>query len=107
MTGPGLFAFPKERTTVEEGIDYEAIIAKLDADGGLEIEGIVDTLLVLYEFLEAADIGADHPSTYRTIIAAMTWLVNFRAEYECEEEMAIEVLGRLATRALRDLTHHG
>lgn len=90
-----------------DGIDYEALIAELDSDGGLDVEGIVDTLLVLYEFLEAADIGADHPSTYRTIIAAMTWLVNFQEVYGCEDEMAIEVLGRLATRALRDLTHHG
>lgn len=92
---------------MEEGIDYEAIIAECDANGSLDIEGMVDGLLVLYEFLESSDIGADHPSTYRTIIASMVWLLEYQNVYECDEGMAIEVLGRLASRALRDLTQHG
>jgi hypothetical protein len=88
-------------------IDFDAVVTELEETGHLDDPDITTDLLKMHGFMVDAGLSADSPDTYKVAIATISFIVNAANQNDIGLETMIEWTGRLATRAYRDLTHHG
>jgi hypothetical protein len=86
-------------------IDFQAIIDNLDTAEDLELDSapLTELLLDLHQTLQDNGLAADDPTTYRHIIVSYIQVVSI-INQGIPADYAIEIAGRVAVRALRDLT---
>ncbi len=99
---------------MENYMNYEGIVAAMEDGDYLDEEGMTDSLLRFHELVAAAGLNADDPATYRAMMTVLAVVVTMAKDDDDDGDDsidvlavvdAVEVVGRLATRALRDLTH--
>ena len=89
----------------EQFIDYDAIAADLTMHDYLDSAEITDSLLELHEMLADGGFDPESIETYKLMITVLTIITNLSIQHG--PVMSMEWLGRIATRAYRDLKARG